>query len=210
MMLWPPMRSLASTSTVALLLLAQGLGAGCHRGRQESTATTEPAPIQSSRPASTGSAAPTAPRPVDLGCPDVSGTRELAVTWTNVSRTGGCFFFSGPVGLGRDTQLGDHARWEQSGTSAALVFGTARFVGDPSRKPIVLARGARHDFNGPWRITETIVGGWTKPAPLAQTIMQGDCPEFEGTYGYQECNEGNPAECPGRCVISAKISLKNR
>jgi hypothetical protein len=55
-----------------------------------------------------------------------------------------------------------------------------------------------------------IVGSWTKPAPLVQTIMQGECPEFEGTYGYQECNEGVSAECPGRCVISAKITLRNR
>jgi hypothetical protein len=198
------------STLLGLLLLAPGLGVGCHRSRQESTGSAKPEPAQSAQPTPTGSAASTAPRPVELGCPDVAGPRELSVTWSKVSRAGGCFFFSGPVGLGRDTQLGDHARWEQTGTSAALVFGPARFVGDTSRKPVVLARSALHDFHGPWRITETIVGSWTKPAPLAQTIMQGECPEFEGTYAYQECNEGNAAECPGRCTISAQIRLSNR
>jgi hypothetical protein len=126
-----------------------------------------------------------------------------------VTRSSNCFFFSGPQGLGRDTTLGTSARWEEEGPSVALAFGVARFVGDPRRAPLQLTRTANHEFNGRWRITETITGQWSKPNAVVQTLMQGECPEFEGTYAYQECHEGHPAECPGPCVISAKIRLKN-
>jgi hypothetical protein len=144
-----------------------------------------------------------------MGCLNPSGTRDVAVVWSNVTRSGGCFFFSGPEGLGRDTNLGTSARWEEGGSNVALVFGPARFVGEPGRAPLTLVRTSGYEFNGRWRVTETITGQWTKPAPLVQTIMLEQCPEFEGTYAYQECHEGSPTECPGHCVINAKIRIKN-
>jgi hypothetical protein len=195
--------------TLALVLALAPGGSGCRRGERESSPAVEPTPT------SARSAAPVAPRSAEpapsavLGCRDGSGTRDVAVTWTNVSSSSGCFFFSGPGKLGRDTQLGALARWEENGAQVALAFGAARFVGDGRGAPLRLQRSAVHDFNGAWRITETVVGKWVEPPALAQTLSQARCPEFEGTYAYQECNQGNAAECPGRCVINAKLTLKS-
>jgi len=91
----------------------------------------------------------------------------------------------------------------------ALAFGAARFVGDPRRAPLQLVRSASHEFSGRWTITETITGQWSKLDARVQTLMQDQCPEFEGTYAYQECQVGNPAECPGHCVINAKLRITN-
>jgi len=188
------------------LLLATGLGAvSCSRHKDESAAA-EPSALSASASAA---AAPSSMPSWPLGCPQATGTREVRVSWQQVVHTGGCFFFSGPAELGRDTLLGTAARWEENGNAVTLAFGPARFVGDARHSPIGLERTAEHSYNGTWRITETIVGQWSKPSPLTQTLSPGQCPEFHGSYAYQECDEGNPAECPGRCRITAQLTIEN-
>lgn len=137
-------------------------------------------------------------------CADPAGEFAVAVAWSSVSKSDGCFFFSGPGDLGRDTKLGDRARW-RGGAPASLDFGAAKFEGPAG----ALVRRTRHDFNGPWSAAETISGAWKQPAPLAQTLDRAalPCPRFEGSYRYEECEERPGGECPGRCRIDAHLAL---
>jgi hypothetical protein len=176
---------------------------GCKREADEAAPAT-------AAPASAASHATSAPTiSVTPLCPFGSGNRALRVSWTHVVKSASCFFFSGPGDIGRDTKLGNAARWESNGDTVALVFGPARFSGSAGREPLTLVRTQRYDFHGPWRTTETIVGQWASPSPLAQTLAVGQCPEFRGTYVYQECNLQNSAECPGPCRISADVRLES-
>lgn len=109
------------------------------------------------------------------------------VQWSGVHATDGCFFFSGPAGLGRDDALGDRACVVVGGRASAS-FGGATFTGVGGR----LTRQSTHDFDGPWTVTEALTGALS------------DDGAFSGTYAYRECEKGR--QCPGRCRIEATVS----
>jgi hypothetical protein len=132
----------------------------------------------------------------------------VSVAWSSVRSTDGCFFFSGPGALGRDTPLGNTARFEGTASGASLAFGGARFEG-PSTPDIRLARTSTHDFGGPWRVTETIEGRWVTPqtAPHLDTPCTESPPQvIEATYVYHEY-EGS-SRTAGHCTITANVTIR--
>jgi hypothetical protein len=111
------------------------------------------------------------------------------VVWADVVATEGCFFFSGPQQLGRDTDLGSMASFTADRT--ALSFGSVRFTGDEG----TYTRTQTHRFGGPWVIEETIAGHWEEGV-------------FVGVYAYREREA--TATAWGRCRIDARLAVKPR
>ncbi len=117
---------------------------------------------------------------------------RVTVRWQNVTRTDGCFFFSGPEG--RDDQLVGDVKVEtveREGDQLRLRIGTAVFEGTYARGVLELSRAATYDYNGPWRTTERIRGA-----------MQGD--RLSAHYAYEECDLTTKA-CPGNCTVSGEL-----
>lgn len=127
---------------------------------------------------------PPPPTPIDQ-----TGTGiEVAVRWSGVSATPGCFFFSGPRRLGRDDQLGSTA-CVSPGSPARVAFGGAVFTGSTGG----LTRRSVHQFHGEWYADERLDGA-----------LQSDG-RLNGTYLYEECEAGKA--CPGRCAIRASVTF---
>lgn len=118
---------------------------------------------------------------------------DYGVRWSEVqTETPGCFFFSGPGELGRDTQLGDGAAFAIGERRARLDFGSgAVFEGERVGERIMLERSSTHDFDGKWTVRETLTldlapaGGWV------------------GRYHYDEYPPGESS--PGTCHIDASV-----
>jgi hypothetical protein len=106
------------------------------------------------------------------------------VEWLDVTPTPECFFFAGPLDLGRDEPLG--VRAERRG--AALALGG--FVFEPTSGGY--ERTSTHDFGGPWEVTQRLKGRW-----------RGDV--FQGTYTYEEQAVGEPV---GACRIDAVVRVR--
>lgn len=128
------------------------------------------------------------PPPEETGADDETEGIAVAVQWSGVRATDGCFFFSGPAGLGRDDALGE-AACVVVGPRPAVDFGGARFTGAPSR----MTRRSTHTYNGAWTANEALTGA------LAESGG------FSGTYSYAECGPGGP--CPGTCRIEASVTF---
>ena len=124
----------------------------------------------------------------------------VRATWSRVAQTPGCWFFSGPAGLGRDHDLGTAARWSRDGDTLSAWFGSARFVGDVDVDGnVVLAhRGAGADGNSGWLYDERVSGKLVGGALVA-------------AYTYRECELDGRGHCPvlsrGQCTISAGLTL---
>jgi len=134
-----------------------------------------------------------APPPPVPAAPDAS-TAPLGIRWSNVVRTEGCFFFSGPDG--RDDQLVGEvavATVERDGDNLSLRIGTATFEGTFRAGALTLVRKSRYDFNGPWAVTETIHGRLHDGVLVAR-------------YQYEEC-ELAAAACPGRCTVTGDLAF---
>ncbi len=144
---------------------------------------------------------PPAPAPIaarDAAAREVravdAGPVRLTVHWSDVRRTTGCFFFSGPEG--RDDQLvGDVVveTVEREGVKIVIKIGTATFAGTYDRGELSLTRSGSYDYNGPWRTTEKIVG-----------TKSGDT--LSAHYTYEEC-ELRGSDCPGHCTIRGTLTF---
>jgi hypothetical protein len=122
----------------------------------------------------------------------------VAVVWQDVRRTAGCFYFSGPAGLGRNDALGDLATWSAAGGRATLTFaGGQVFTGVRAGPQVELTRRTTYSSGGAWQVTEIIRGGF-----------RGDV--LEATYSYRECEAARPAACPGNCTIEARVVARPR
>ncbi len=120
--------------------------------------------------------------------------RSLPLTWRAGSSSNGCFFFSGPFELGRDTHLGGSATMTVSGQATTLDFGRGVvFRGTLSGDRLSLTRRATYEYGGPWETTETITGTYS-----------GNF--LRASYGYQECDTANRGGCPGVCRIRAAVT----
>jgi hypothetical protein len=119
----------------------------------------------------------------------------VQVEWSEISRTAGCFFFSGPGELGRDDQLGTTARWSTTGDEVALLFAPSLvFRGAMTDDHVVLSRRSSHDYLSKWDIEETIEGA-----------VEGGT--LGARYHYSECDTRQRQSCPGRCVIDATVTI---
>lgn len=112
------------------------------------------------------------------------------VDWSDIQTTDGCFFFSGPLDIGRDDHLGSTAI-VRTGHQREVSFGDNRFVG-PATGDAVL-RSSVHSFNGEWEVRERLQGSWTGRS-------------FAGTYRYEEQPESDAHA--GRCVITANVRIR--
>ncbi len=130
--------------------------------------------------------------PVQQPAPELTG--PVRVTWTVQSRSENCFFFSGPLDLGRNDHLGSEAIWAEHAGRVTLSFGDHVFEGARSGSAVELKRASQHQYQGPWRADESLA-----------VAQQGAT--AAGRYEYHECNLGDEAECPGRCTIVAKILI---
>ena len=151
-------------------------------------------------------------------CPEQTGesaggeaTGAVRVEWSDIRRTSGCWYFSGPGSIGRDTQLGDGATLSSEGASITLAFGPARFTGSGG-ETVRLSRTSNHDFGGAWQTIETIQGRWVGSA--TRTYAETPCRleqdhTFRGTYRYHECELGQGRPCPGRCTITANVVIRS-
>ena len=133
-------------------------------------------------------ALPPQPKPIPPPIEHESGVL-VEVEWQVTHRTPGCFFFSGPGTLGRDTQLGTSACLGL-GTRATATFGRALFVGTTGNQAR-LTRTSRHTFRGQWVATEVLSG------------TLGPLGRFAGQYRYSECKTGE--SCPGQCRLAAQV-----
>ena len=120
--------------------------------------------------------------------------REGAVLWGNIRTTEECFFFSGPLELGRDARLGDQAGIEGRGDALVLSMGEARFLGSELGDQLSVERVQNHRHEGEWSVTERIEARWE----------QG---ELRGHYRYEECDLTGTQGCPTRCTIDADFSI---
>jgi hypothetical protein len=111
------------------------------------------------------------------------------VSWDDIRATEGCFFFSGPLELGRDDHLGVEATITP-GPVTTVAFGPHTFRG-PRGEPLVRESG--HDFQGAWVVRESLRGTWSADG-------------FAGTYRYQEREHRD--EGWGRCAITAHVSIR--
>lgn len=128
--------------------------------------------------------------PVPPIAPETEGQGiKVAVHWSGVTATSGCFFFSGPNGLGRDDALGTTA-CVTPGASARVSFGSAVFSGSTAG----LVRRSSHRYGGEWQAHERLDGA-----------LQSDG-RFSGSYRYAECQVGKA--CPGSCAISATVRFE--
>jgi hypothetical protein len=118
---------------------------------------------------------------------------KLKVEWANVQTTDGCFFFSGPEG--RDDRLVGHATVERAGSAITITIAKGEFRGVAKDGNVTVTRQSKHDFSGPWLVNEVITG----------KIVEGGA--IVARYHYDEC-ELSAAECPGRCIIDADLTLR--
>lgn len=118
----------------------------------------------------------------------------MQVQWSNVSSSGGCFFFSGPDGLGRDDLLGTRATYLDGGQMARLWFDPrVVFEGYLATVPFTLVRTSVHEYSGRWSVRET----------FALEALPGGV--FRGRYHYDELDpSGNPT---GHCNIDALVTM---
>ena len=135
----------------------------------------------------------------DRCTPNPNHVDAVAVDWGRSTSIGSCFYFSGPGDLGRDDDLGARAAYLRSANRIALSFEGLLFEGELSGDQVVLERVSEHDYDGTWKVTETIT------ATLGKT---DDCVVLRGTYGYAECDTNRPVNCPGPCTISAPIEVR--
>lgn len=122
----------------------------------------------------------------------------VVVDWGPAQTSSGCFYFSGPHGLGRDDQLGPRAGYVRAGNLVSLSFDGRLFEGKLEGDRVELARRSQHDFGSVWTATETISG---------RVGGSDACVLFTGTYRYEECNGGGSDSCPGPCTIAAPLTV---
>jgi hypothetical protein len=149
----------------------------------------DPAPAPAPAPV----AVPPVPAPVETRLPPPPPPR-VTVHWTNVVRTDGCFFFSGPEG--RDDQLVGDVRVEtveREGEHIQLRIGTAVFDGTYAHGDLSVSRTSQHDFEGPWTASEWVRGHATDG-------------RMDAHYAYEEC-EVNSHRCPGPCRITGDLTF---
>ena len=154
-----------------------------------------------------GSAAPLpAPPPPAAPPPRVPAAAparptSLDAVWSGIRTTPGCFFFSGPENLGRDTHLGADAAMVWEGDRVTLFFPpeAADFEGalDPEAGRLRVERRAGYDFDAKWEVREVIEGVWAGGG-------------FDGTYHYEECTMAAFTPCAGKCTIDARLVLRAR
>lgn len=135
----------------------------------------------------------------DRCTPSPDRVDAVAVEWGRSTSVSSCFYFSGPGDLGRDDHLGARAAFLRSGDRITLSFGGLLFEGRIRGDRVTLERISEHDFDGPWKVTETI------DATLGASE---DCVVLRGTYRYAECDTSPGASCPGPCSISAPLSVR--
>jgi hypothetical protein len=175
----------SGSSALALFLVACGASPVEHE-------TTPPMQTQSSGVVvveiGAVTSAPAAPPPPPRGA------APMQVQWSDVTSSGGCFFFSGPDSLGRDDHLGARASYAQDGQTARLAFdGRVVFEGYLATQPFTLVRTSVHQYSGTWSVRETFALD-----PLGQGA-------FRGRYHYDELDpSGNPT---GSCNIDALVML---
>jgi len=131
------------------------------------------------------------------GVPSPSNTRASTsqhVTWSEVTDTAPCFYFSGPEALGRDDHLGAQANLTITEPHVRLDFGhNIVFTGTHREGAITLHRSASHDFNeGKWESEETIT-------------LQRSNGAWIGRYHYDERDPESRAV--GRCHIDATLRI---
>ncbi len=135
---------------------------------------------------------PSEPTPED-------STRDLAgpvgCDWSLGFVSPNCFFFSGPLDLGRDDALGDRADWESRGHRVRLRFSEdVVFAWSQQGSRARLERRSRHDHGGPWEVLEVL-----------ELARHGSA--MVGSYHYEECQLGEDMNCPGHCTISAQVTV---
>ncbi len=116
------------------------------------------------------------------------------IHWSNVEAVDNCFFFSGPDG--RDDRLVGEVRVETvelEGSALRIRIGETVFEGTYVSGTIDLVRDSTHEFDGTWKTHETLRG----------RQIEG---ELRATYRYEEC-ELATGECPGRCTITADVTI---
>jgi hypothetical protein len=119
--------------------------------------------------------------------PILAATNNWRISWHNiVTEDEGCFYFSGPDG--RDNKLVGEASIVRDGDMLAIHIGKAVFRGTVNDSGFAVTRQSRHDYNGPWDVTERITG----------TSLQNP---VRARYRYNECEVGT--RCPGKCTIDA-------
>jgi hypothetical protein len=123
--------------------------------------------------------------------PEPQATGNWRVSWENVKATEGCFFFSGPSG--RDDRLVGEARIVRDGQLVAIHIAKVTFRGSLTDLGFVVTRQSRHEYDGPWDVSERISG------------TSFDSP-IRARYRYSECEVGKA--CPGECTIDATIVFK--
>ena len=130
--------------------------------------------------------------PVVTPPPAASRTAPRAVApvrWANIETVENCFYFSGPFN-GRDENLRGRAELSVDGGRTILRLGEAAFEGTLDGEALSVKRATYHEFEGTWKVTETIAG----------TVHDG---ELRASYRYEECGEG---ACPGRCTMTADLT----
>ena len=126
---------------------------------------------------------------------DGSTTTTNRVTWHDIKAADGCFFFSGPEGMGRDDNHGRKATIRRSGAEIVVAFEKTRFRGRIKKSGRFSAvRKAKYEYSGAqWETTETISGHW-----------RGG--KLDGRYSYEECDPTGEEGCPTNCTIKAGVS----
>lgn len=144
-------------------------------------------------------------RPTDAEAPSrPPETRRYRVSWSRITKTSGCFFFSAPLRGGRDANLGGRGTLKtQDSDRASLTFGKTSFGGEQRGKGLRLRRKSLHRFQGAWRVEERITLE-EENSGLPRAFGGGG---WVGVYSYEECEIGKPKSCPGRCRISARLKL---
>lgn len=127
--------------------------------------------------------------------PPQTNALPVVVTWTNITSSPTCFFFSGPGLLGRNDHLGSEATWRDDGGNLTLDFGeNVLFRGTRAGANVTLLRRSSQDYGSKWDIEEQISG------TISGALLTA-------SYEYHECNTTNPSECPSECEITAQLTI---
>lgn len=133
-------------------------------------------------------------------CPELPDQGPVTIRWAQVHESPGCYFFSGPNGLGVDDTLGTDADLRRVGDGVELEFGrNVIFRGTSGGDDFLLRRTSSHR-DGDWKVHERIRGRFTRDA-------QG-CPVIEAHYEYNECPCGHAGPCVTRCTIEADLEAR--
>ncbi|MCS6797852.1 MAG: hypothetical protein NZ898_04880 [Myxococcota bacterium] len=151
-------------------------------------------------------AAPTATRPVNPSGPTrcpwrLDGEHPVGLTWTQIQRAPTCWFFAGPGDIGRDDRYGNVGVLGRQGDRAWLDIGAYRFEGRIERDFITLSRTSVHDYEGEWRVDETLTG---------RIPPRGPCRPLSVRYTYTECAPPGQGDCPNHCRLSATLRVASR